>query len=155
MKTIMSRSYTVGGKNYSLASFGIKTAGYFSSGDNEKGVYHIDGDPDDATTSGNQDKLRAAIASDPDTFVEFFSKLSGELYTKLTDKMATTSLSSAFTVYNDKQMKTQYSNYTSDIKRWEEKISDYEEKYYKQFSAMEQALAKLNSQQSQLSGLFS
>ncbi len=155
MKTTMSRTYTVGGKNYSLASFGIKTAGYFSSGDNEKGVYHIDGDPDDTTTSGNEDKLRAAIASDPDTFVEFFSKLSGELYTKLTDKMATSSLSSAFTVYNDKQMKTQYSNYTSDIKRWEEKISDYEEKYYKQFSAMEQALAKLNSQQSQLSGLFS
>lgn len=154
MKTIMSRSYSVGGKNYSLASFGIKTAGYFASGDNEKGVYHIDGDPDDATTSGNQDKLRAAIASDPETFVEFFSKMSTEMYTKLTDKMASSSLSSAYTVYNDKQMKTQYSNYTSDIKKWEDKISDYEEKYYKQFSAMEQALAKLNSQQSQLSGLF-
>lgn len=154
MKTIMSRTYQVGGKNYSLASFGIKTAGYFASGDNEKGVYHIDGDPDDATTAGNQDKLRAAIASDPETFVEFFSKMSTELYTKLTDKMSSSSLSSAYTVYNDKQMKTQYSNYSSDIKKWEDKISDYEEKYYKQFSAMEQALAKLNSQQSQLSGLF-
>ncbi|MCM1468353.1 MAG: flagellar filament capping protein FliD [Alistipes sp.] len=154
MKTIMSKSYSVGGKNYSLASFGIKTANYFASGDNEKGIYHIDGDPDDSTTAGNQDKLRAAIASDPDTFVEFFSKLSTELYTKLTDKMSSSTLSSAYTVYNDKQMKTQYSKYTSDIKNWEDKISAYEEKYYKQFSAMEQALAKLNSQQSQLSGLF-
>lgn len=155
MKTIMSKSYSVGGKNYSLASFGIKTAGYFASGDNEKGVFHIDGDPDDATTAGNQDKLRAAIASDPETFVEFFSKLSTELYTKLTDKMASSTLSSAYTVYNDKQMKTQYSNYSRDISTWEDKIKAYEDKYYKQFSAMEQALSKLNSQQSQLSGLFS
>lgn len=155
MKTIMSRSYEVNGKKYSLASFGIKTAGYFASGDNEKGVYHIDGDPDDSTTKGNQDKLRAAIASDPETFVTFFSKMTTELYTKLTDKMATSTLSSAYTVYNDKQMKTQYSNYTKEIADWEDKISDYEDRYYKQFSAMEQALAKLNSQQSQLSGLFS
>jgi len=154
MKTIMSRAYEVNGKKYSLASFGIKTAGYFSSGDNEKGVYHIDGDPDDSSVSGNQDKLRAAIASDPETFVEFFSKMSTELYTKLTDKMASSTLSSAYTVYNDKQMKTQYSNYSKEISNWEDKISDYEDKYYKQFSAMEQALAKLNSQQSQLSGLF-
>ncbi len=154
MKTIMSRTYEVGGKKYSLASFGIKTAGYFSSGDNEKGVYHIDGDPDDSSVSGNQDKLRAAIASDPEKFVEFFSKMSTELYTKLTDKMASSTLSSAYTVYNDKQMKTQYSNYSKEISNWEDKISDYEDKYYKQFSAMEQALAKLNSQQSQLSGLF-
>lgn len=154
MKTIMSRAYEVDGKKYSLASFGIKTAGYFSSGDNEKGVYHIDGDPDDSSVSGNQDKLRAAIASDPESFVEFFSKMSTELYTKLTDKMASSTLSSAYTVYNDKQMKTQYSNYSKEISDWEDKISDYEDKYYKQFSAMEQALAKLNSQQSQLSGLF-
>lgn len=155
MKTIMSKAYTVNGKKYSLASFGIKTAGYYASADNERGVYHIDGDADDSTTSGNQDKLRAAIAADPESVVDFFSQLSTELYTKLTDKMASSTLSSAYTVYNDKQMKTQYTNYTKEISDWEDKISDYEERYYKQFSAMEQALSKLNSQQSQLSGLFS
>lgn len=155
MKTIMSKTYAVNGKNYSLSTFGIKTSGYFASGDNEKGVYHIDGDSDDTTTSGNQDKLRAAIASDPETFVEFFSKLTSELYNKLTEKMASSTLSSAYTVYNDKQMASQYSSYTKEISEWEDKISDYEDRYYKQFSAMEQALAKLNSQQSQLSGLFS
>lgn len=154
MKTIMSRSYEVNGEKLSLASFGIKTAGYFASGDNEKGVYHIAGDPDDSTTSDSTDKLRAAIASDPDQVVEFFSQLSSDLYSKLTDRMASSTLSSAYTVYNDKQMKTQYSNYTSDISDWEDKISDYEDRYYKKFAAMEKALASLNSQTSQLSGLF-
>lgn len=154
MKTVMSKSYTINGKNYSLSTFGIKTLGYFSSGDNEKGVYHIDGDSDDSSTSGNDDKLRAAIASDPETFVEFFSQLTTELYTQLTNKMASSTLSSAYTVYNDKQMATQYTNYTKEISEWEDKISDYEERYYKKFSAMEQALATLNSQQSSLSGLL-
>lgn len=154
MKSIMSSAYTINGKSVSLSTYGIKTLGYYSSGDNEKGVYHIDGDSDDTTTSGNTDKLRTAIASDPDTFIEFFSKLTNSLYSKLTDKMATSTLSSAYTVYNDKQMTTQYSNYTTEIEEWEDKISDYEERYYSKFSAMETALTKLNSQTSSLSSLF-
>lgn len=155
MKSIMSGAYNIGGQKFSLATFGINTAGYFASETAERGLYHIDGDADDSTSSGNQDKLRAAIASDPDKVVDFFSKLTTDLYAKLTDKMATSSLSSAYTVYNDKQMKTQYSNYTTEISDWEDKIKEYEDRYYKQFSAMETALAKLNSQTSQLSGLFS
>lgn len=154
MKTIMSRSYSVGGERLSLASFGIKTSGYFASGENEKGIYHIDGDSDDSTSSGNTDKLRAAIAADPDRVVEFFSKLSKDMYTELTNKMASSTLSSAYTVYNDKQMKTQYNNYTTEISEWEDKITDYEDRYYKKFAAMEKALASLNSQTSSLSGLF-
>ena len=51
-------------------------------------------------------------------------------------------------------MKTQYSNYTTEISEWEDKITDYEDRYYKKFAAMEQALASLNSQTSSLSGLF-
>ncbi|MGN0512783.1 MAG: flagellar filament capping protein FliD [Lachnospiraceae bacterium] len=154
MKSVMSQAFEIGGTKYSLSSFGINTLGYFASAENEKGVYHIDGDEDDSDTSGKTDKLRSMIASDPDTVVEFFSKLSTELYTKLTDKMKSSTLSSAYTVYNDKQMKTQYNNYTKDIASWEDKIAAYEERYYKQFSAMEKALSSLNTQQSQLSGLF-
>lgn len=154
MKSIMSRSYEIGGEKLSLASFGIKTSGYFASDTNERGVYHIAGDPDDSSSSDGADKLRAAIASDPDKVVEFFSKLSTDLYSKLTDRMASSSLSSAYTVYNDKQMKTQYSNYTTEIADWEDKISDYEERYYQKFTAMEKALASLNSQTSSLSGLL-
>ena len=47
----------INGKKYSLSSFGIKTGGYFTSGDNEKSIFHIDGDSKDSTSSGNTDKL--------------------------------------------------------------------------------------------------
>ena len=72
MKNDMASSITINGKSYALSSFGIATQGYFASGENEKGVYHIDGDSDDSVTSGNDDKLRAAIAGDPETVVSFF-----------------------------------------------------------------------------------
>ena len=51
-------------------------------------------------------------------------------------------------------MKTQYNNYKSEIAEWEDRITAYEDRYYRQFAAMEKALASLNSQTSQLSGLF-
>ena len=52
LKTAMMQTVTIGGKGYNLSSFGINTLGYFEAGDNEKGVYHIDGDKDDESTSG-------------------------------------------------------------------------------------------------------
>ncbi len=154
MKTGMLASYEINGTTYSLSSFGIATQGYFSSATNEKGVFHIDGDSSDSVTSGNTDKLRAAISSNPEDFVTFFNKLTDGVYSSLSKKMSTSSVSSAYTIYNDKQMKTQYSQYTTKISDWEDKISDYETKYYKQFSSMESALSKLNSQQSSLSSLL-
>lgn len=154
LKNDMASSFIINGKRYALSSFGISTLGYFASGENEKGVYHIDGDKDDTTTSGNEDKLRAAIASDPETVVSFFSQLCTKLYTDLGNKMASSSVSSAYTIYNDKQMNTQYSEYNTKISDAESKVSTWEDYYYSKFSAMESALAKLNSQSSSMSGLF-
>lgn len=154
MKISLQQSYVINGKSYSLSTFGIKTGGYFSSGDNEKSMFHIDGDSSDGTSSGNTDKLMAAIASDPDGVCEFFNKLADGLYTTLSNKMRGTTVSSAYTVYNDKSMKSEYDEYTKTIKKWEEKIETYEEKYRKQFTAMEKALATLNSNSSALSGLL-
>lgn len=154
MKNDMASSFVINGKSYSLSNFGIATLGYFSSGENEKGVYHIDGDKDDTTTSGNDDKLRAMIASDPEVVVSFFSQLSSKLYTDLGNKMASSSVSSAYTIYNDKQMNIQYSEYNTKISDAETKLSTWEDYYYSKFSAMESALAKLNSQSSSMSGLF-
>lgn len=154
MKNDMASSITINGKSYALSSFGIATQGYFASGENEKGVYHIDGDSDDSVTSGNDDKLRAAIAGDPETVVSFFSQLFSKVYTDLGNKMATSSVSSAYTVYNDKQMNKQYSEYTTKISDAESKITIWEDYYYSKFSAMESALSKLNSQTSSMSGLF-
>lgn len=154
LKSDMLSTFTVNGKKYSLSSFGISTGSYFTASANEKGVYHIDGDEDDSSTSGNTDKLRAAIANDSESVISFFSQLSSKLYDTLNKKMARTTMSSAFTVYNDKEMATQYSSYKTKISEQEEKISTWEDYYYKKFSRMESALALLNSQTSSISGLF-
>lgn len=154
MKTAMAQGFEVDGKTYTLSSFGIKTLGYFNAADNEKGAYHIDGDSDDKAVSGNEDKLRAAIANDPETFVSFFSQLTSNLYSKLNSKMASSSLSSAYTVYNDKHMKTQYNEYKTSLSDWDEKIEKMRDKYVKQFAAMESALSSLQSSQTQLSQLL-
>lgn len=151
----MMQSIEIDGKSYNLSTFGINTLGYFEAEANEKGVYHIDGDPDDETTSGNDDKLKSAIAADTDTFVSFFTKLTKGLYDELGKKMkAIKDMRSAYTVYNDKEMQRQYDDYDDEIAKWEEKLKDLEDKYYKKFSAMETALAKINSQSSSLAGLL-
>lgn len=155
MKQVMLQGVTMsdGSKMY-LSEFGIETLGYFTSSDNEKNAYHIDGDPDDSNTMTNADKLKTAIANDPDMVIEFFSTLSKNLYEKLGDLMKKTDYSSSFTLYDDVAMKDEYEDYTSKISDQEEKIKDFEDRYYNKFSAMEVALAKLQSKESALSGLF-
>lgn len=154
MKIAMAKSYTINGKTYSLSSFGINTLGYFVSADNEKNAYHIDGDQDDDSTKSNTDKLKAAIASDPDTVASFFNQLATGVYEALDSKMKSTTLSSAYKVYNDKQMQSEYDDYSEQIELWETRLEELEEYYYNKFAAMESALATLNSQQTQLSGLL-
>ena len=96
----------------------------------------------------------AAIIDDPDSVVEFFQKLSNEIYDNLGQKMTSTSMRSYGTFYNDKEMAKEYSDYTTTIAKWEEKLTNIEDSYYKKFAAMESALSKLQSQTSQLSGLL-
>ena len=154
MTTAMSKSYTINGKSYNLSSFGIMTLGSLNAAKNEQYAYHIDGDEDDSATSGNADKLMAAIKEDPDGVVEFMKQLATGLYNSIDAKMKSTTLSSSYVVYNDKEMASEYSDYTDLITKWEEKLTEQEDYYYKKFAAMETALANLNSQTSALSGLF-
>lgn len=155
MKQVMMQGVKMkDGSQLYLSEFGIGTLGYFSSKDNEKNAYHIDGDPDDANTMTNADKLKTAIANDPEKVVEFFQKLSKGLYEKLGSMMKKTEYSSSFTLYDDIAMKDEYNDYTTKISRQEQQITDYEDRYYKKFSAMETALAKLQSKESAVSGLF-
>ena len=154
MSNAMSKGVSVNGKTYYLSNFGIKTLGYFNAPKNEKYAYHIDGDADDVNTSGNADKLMAAITEDPDSVVSFMQGLAKNLYNAVDSKMKSTTLSSTYTVYNDKEMASEYSDYTSLIKKWQERLEQQEEYYYQKFAAMETALSKLNSQTSSLSGFF-
>lgn len=154
MTTSMTKAISINGKNFSLSSFGISTLGYMNAAENEQNAYHIDGDEDDENTSGNTDKLMTALNSDPDTVMDFMKQMATNLYNAIDKQMTRTTLRSKYSIYNDKEMTTQYKNYTTTIKEWETKISDKEDYYYKKFSSMESALSKLNSQTSSLSGLF-
>lgn len=153
-KTIMMSGFEVGGKTMYLSDFGINKLGYFNAADNERNAYHIDGDPDDGNTMGKDDVLRTMIANDPETVVSFFTQLSQKLHSELREKMRSTDYSSYNKVYNDKQMQSEYDSYTSKIAEQEKKITAAEDKYYKQFSAMETALAKLESKSNAISGLL-
>lgn len=154
MEEVMGAGHTIGGKTYYLSSFGINTLGYFTAADNEKHAYHIDGDKDDSSTSGNTDILKTMITNEPKTVIDFFQQLNNSLYTKLTEKMGANSMRSIYKAYNDKQMKQEYDDYTRDIAEQEEKLTALQDKWYRKFSAMETALAKLSSKTSAIAGLL-
>ena len=135
------------GKTYSLANLGITTGKDYK----EYGLLHIKGDEDDADYADSENKLQSMINSDPDIVMEVMSGIVSNLYNNINKKISTTTtMRSALSFYNDKEMTKQMTQYKKDIKSWETKLSDMEDRYYKQFSAMETALSKLQSQQNSL-----
>lgn len=150
----MSGTFTVNGTKVSLASYGIQTLGILNSAKNEQNAYHIDGDEEDENTSGRKDKLMTALSANPDEVVDFMKQLTTKLYDAIGEKMTATELSSAYTIYNDKQMTKQYGDYTSIIKQWEKKVTDKEDFYYQKFAKMEAKLSELQSQTSSLTGIL-
>lgn len=155
LREVMSAGVEIDGKTMYLSNFGIDTLGYFSAPENEKNAYHIAGDPDDESTSGKDDVLKSMIASDPDTVVNFFTKLSQNLYEKM-DSMSKGSdgYRTFGSFYDDKKMKSDYDDYTTKIKDLERKLADYEDKWYAKFAAMESAMAKMQSNTSALTSLL-
>lgn len=155
MHNAMLASFKIGDTTYSLSSFGINTLGYFEAADNEKNAYHIDGDEDDAATSGNADKLRAMIASDPEATASFFQQLSQGLYDAMNKISGTSNNYKSFgNFFSDKKLQKDLDDQDKQVTKWEDYVAKMEEKYYKQFTAMESAMSSLNSQQSYISQLF-
>lgn len=135
------------GKTYSLANLGITTGKDYK----EYGLLHIKGDEDDTDYADSENTLQSMINSDPDIVMEVMSGIASNLYNNINKKISTTTtMKSALSFYNDKEMTKQMTQYKKDIKSWETKLSDMEDRYYKQFSAMETALSKLQSQQNLL-----
>ncbi len=145
LKSSMSEGIEVNGKTMYLFDFGIETLSYFEAEEDERNAYHILGDKEDDKVSGKDDKLKKAIASNPEEVAEFFSSLCKKMYDNLDEMMKSTDYSSMYKVYDDKRLKKEYDDYTKKIKEAEEKLNDYEDKWYDKFSAMEVALSKLQS----------
>lgn len=155
MKQIMMSGFEVDGEEMHLFDFGIETLSYFSAPDNERNAYHIAGDPDDADSSGKDDKLKGLIASDPDKVISFFTQLSQSLYTEMNEQSKSVEGYRSFgSFYDDKKMKSDYDDYKTKIKDLEKKLSDYEDKWYAKFAAMETAMAKMQRNASAVTGLL-
>ena len=147
-RSTLNEGVKINDKTYSLASFGISSQSY-----KERGVLQIEGD-EDSTTAGLENKLMDALINNPDEVMMVMTKLADNLHSSLMDKMKSTTLSSALTVYNDKEISKSITNYKSDLKELEKKLQKIEDRYYKQFAAMETAMAKLNSQSSALASML-
>ena len=154
MVNSMAQVIEINGEKLSLSTFGIGTLGFLNAAENEHYAYHINGDEEDENTSGKKDELMKAIEEDPERVMEFMQQLTGKLYASIDEKMKSTELSSAYKVYNDKEMDKQLAQYAETIAKWEERVSDKEDYYYDKFSQMEVALSKLQNQTSSISGLF-
>lgn len=151
MRTSLGTSVEVEGKRYSLASYGIQTSFDYT----ENGLLHIYGDADDSTYSANEDKLMKALEEDPDTVMQVLSGITKNLYDTMSEKMsAIPNLRSVYTFYNDKEMDKTQTQYKKQISILEEKLTAMEDRYYKQFTAMETAMAKMQSQSNALAGMM-
>jgi len=155
MRNAMLSSFEIDGTKYSLSSFGINTLSYFIAPENEKNAFHIDGDKDDPDTSGNEDRLRAMIASNPTVTADFFQKLSQNLYDAMNKiQKNSDSYTSYGSFFSDKKLAKDLDDQGKQVTKWEEYVAKMEDKYYKQFTAMESAMSSLQSQQSYISQLF-
>ena len=150
----MLKTYEIDGKKYSLASFGISSLNYFESGEYEHNNLHIDGNEKDDKVSGNADKLKAAIAANPQTVTKFFSQLFSDFYNGLGEQAKGTEDRTRNKFYDDKALASSYDDYKKKISDESTKISDMETKYRRQFTAMEKAMAKMESQQSSIAGML-
>ncbi len=161
MRSILNGSITVTNDDgttskYSLASLGIVTGDY-----SEKGKLHILGDEDDVLYSSETNKLKQVLEEQPEIVSQVLAGTKDnqgiglQLYNSLSDSMSyRANRRSAFTVYDNLSMDEDIDDFDDEIEKWEEKLQKMEDKYYDQFSAMEAAMAELQSQQSYISSLM-
>ena len=154
MTGAINKGYDIGGETLYLVNFGIGTGSYFDTEKGERNALHIFGDSDDEKYADEKNKLKEAIAADPDKVIELFTTISKEMYGSLQKTMASTDYRSIYKVYDDKRMKTEYDDYTKKIKEAQKKLDAYEDKWYNKFSAMEVALSKLQSSQNSLASML-
>ena len=155
LKSVMLAGVEVNGKKMYLSDFGINTLGYFDSEDNERNAYHINGDEDDDYVSGEANDLMNMITADPDKVVSFFTQLSQNLYSKMSD--LSTSMDgyrSYGSFYYDKKLESDYEDYEDKIADLEEKLTAYEDKWYDKFAAMEAVMAKMQNNANAVASLL-
>lgn len=121
----------------------------------------------------DETKLRDAIAKNPDEVIDLFttrkttadgkfdpsqSGFAQRLYENINttiDNIAKKAGSSTISVLDNSTLGKSVTDLEKQISTWDDKLIRKENQYYRQFSAMEQALSKLNSQSSWLTSQLS
>jgi len=138
----------------SLASIGIVSGNY-----SEGGKLYLKNDGAD---------LKKAIQEDPDGVMKLFSKSSdiydgkgvaARLYDEadkgVDDIISRAGAESAKSLRDNSAIGKQLFFLDKQIKQWEERLEQIENRYWKQFTAMEKAINKLNAQSAWLAQQFS
>ena len=152
MRSTLSSSVTgMGSSKYTtLSSIGITTGTY-----SEKGKLYID-----------EKKMKEALDNDPDAVMKLFTNSSDNASEKglamsLYDNVnnAITSISSkagsADSLVDSSYIGERLKEFDGQIVDWDSRLSAIEDSYYRKFSAMEQAISKMNSQSTWLAQQFS
>lgn len=147
--TISSGVTTTDFEYKSLSQLGIVTDDY-----TEKGILHVNGDEDDPLFAVKENDLKKAIEDDPEKVAELLNAIGDKVYSTMQDKMKSTTLSSALTFFNDKQIDSDLDDYEERIEDLEERLLQVEQRYYKQFTAMEQAIQAMNNQSASLASML-
>ncbi|WP_053365299.1 flagellar filament capping protein FliD [Bacillus sp. FJAT-27245] len=147
MRGIMNSTVSTGSSNNSLSSIGIGSKSY-----QDRGKLYID-----------EAKLTAAIQADPDAVQKLFSQVGDTgagkngLVNQLSDEMQTaiSQLTKKAGVTGNSQMDQSnvgrlLARIQNDINRQTDRLFRKEDQYYRQFTEMEKAMAKFNSQSSWL-----
>ena len=145
-----------GSKYNSLYAIGIETGNY-----SENGKLYLK----------DEEKLRKAIAEDPGAIVALFSAngngkndksdvgIADRMYASLKTTMdqfkTTAGLEGTITDNKDQSiLGQQLYKMDTDIRNLEKRLIDIEDRYYRQFTAMEKAISSYNSQSSYLTSMF-
>ncbi|MEK8131750.1 flagellar filament capping protein FliD [Paenibacillus filicis] len=152
-RSVMSGKVDNGSKYNTLANIGIGSIGYLDNG---------------KLTLNDENKLRKALEEDPEAVLNLFTadgtgkkdrsdmglaeRMYADLKSTLDQVKKKTGLSAIS--LDDTVLGKQMKDLTSRIKAGNNRLADLETRYYKQFSAMEQAMQKYNSQSNSLAGYF-
>lgn len=103
----------------------------------------------------NEDKLRTALSEKPDEVMDLFTVRSeagdgigARVYDKLNDivKNLSTQAGSPASAVDNSTMSKKLRRMETEITRWQDRLTSIEDRYWSQFTAMEKALSKMNSQ---------
>lgn len=138
----------------SLSAIGIVTGSYF-----EEGKLNL---------KNNGADLKKAIESDPDGVMNLFTQSSEDaqkkglairLYENLNNSIdgiiQKAGNESLYNIYDDSFLGKKIGNYDKQIDSLNVSLNTLEDRYYRQFTAMEKAISRLNSQSAWLSQQFS